>query len=361
MVQLILKLIMLSALPLLAETTVEYPLKNLETEQKQRLIAESHPNKAHVYARCFNAHENLDGAINVNSEENYSEISDQKIGRMIASCKAPIRFNMSSTKHFFSYEHINPIKKAFLVTLNFADSKLFGFCKDGLFAQDEIQVCEHPYLALLAQNLKETAPEKLDANAYSFIFCNVPRLCTLDTQKVVHDKILYGNNFAKASIAEIDHVLKLNSPAPCNNILAIAASNVCGRRIYTKSMIEEFLGRILSGFEHAKKVSDSHKRHHLIIHTGGLGCGAFGHSKVASIFLQLLVAQIVSRTCTSPHKFSIRFFGVNKTTFSKALKMFRDFKSSVKKENITKKDAALGLISTIFNANAVFPHNGTGD
>jgi hypothetical protein len=361
MFKLFFKLIIFFALPLTARINVQYSLKKLETEQKQRLLAKCNPNKAHIYNTCLENHTDTSEIIHIDTTENYSEISDKKMGEIFSSLKKSIRFNVSSSKKFFNYEHIHPLKKSFLVTLNFADSELFKFCQSNLFAQDEIQVCEHPHLALLAQDLKESSPSTLDALAYSSIFCGIPRLCTLDTQQIINNKILYGNNFATATTEEIDQILTLNKPAPRNNILAIAANNVCGRRIYTKSMIEEFFGRILSGFEHAKEVSDQRMFRHLIIHTGCLGSGAFGHHKVASIFLQLVAAQIVSRTCTSPHKFSIRFFGINKTTFSKALKMFRNFKTTMKKDAITTKADTFGLISTIFNENAVFPHGGTGD
>ena len=112
--------------------------------------------------------------------------------------------------------------------LNFADERLFIAWKGQLFAQDEIQVCEHPILGSLCEYLRK---ESLNDARYSpitqqtsptpVLIQNVDRRIAVN----VKDYNIYGNNFAKAStdiIEQATTVLDMKTNRK-SNILAISA------------------------------------------------------------------------------------------------------------------------------------------
>jgi hypothetical protein len=362
--------VVLSTLPLFG-FSADYSTKTLQDDHQKSFLDASTKNKHHVYSQSFDAHPDLEQQITVFSQPNLSSLPLTELQSAVRACKLPMHFRTSRTKRFFTYEHHVPKKKqTLLVTLNFADPVLFKFCKSDLFGQDEVQVAQHPHLGLLAQEVASSTPALLDGTSNSILVHNVPQLCTIDTQKIIDGQVLYGSNFAQATPAQIDERLTIVEPHKNNSILAIAATNVCGRRVYTKMMIEDFLGRILSGFKHAQSISTQLGLGKIIIHSGGLGTGAFGHSKVASIVMQLIAAQVVSRSMKAPQHFEIRFFGTSENTYRKALDIFKEFRSQVKKAQVdfsnetvaqATENTIFGTLSTLFNEHSIFPHNGTGD
>ncbi|MBM3894117.1 hypothetical protein FJ366_00740 [Candidatus Dependentiae bacterium] len=350
--------------------STNYSTLSLTSEHKDSFLDACTPNKKHIYGQLFAKNESVDEQITVFSRPNISELSQKELHILTNACKKTTQFLTSRTKKFFTYQHAPRSKKALLITLNFADPALFRFCKSNLFAQDEIQVAEHPHLGLLAQEIAEDAPAVLDTRSNSVIIHNVPQLCRIDSQKPIDGKILYGNNFASASVAEIDHRLSLLEPHQNNTLLAICAPNVTGRRVYTTMMIQDFFAQILSGFQHTQAVTTELGFKKIIIHSGGLGTGAFGHHKVVSIVLQLIAAQIVSQSMKNPRNLEIRFFGTTEKTYRKAFDIFKAFKSQLKKEKFDfsheiltqeNENRTVEILVKIFNQKNIFPHQGTGD
>ena len=89
--------------------------------------------------------------------------------------------------------------------MNFADKHLFGYWSGSLFAQDEMQVMEHPALGSLQLYLTTNMNRRKGLDALTkdgsdptpCLVQNVPRVCAIDTAGI------YGNSFATASSARV--------------------------------------------------------------------------------------------------------------------------------------------------------------
>jgi len=181
--------------------------------------------------------------------------------------------------------------------LNFAHSDLFRFYGGPLFAQDEMQVAEHPALgslrhALLDHELDPFTVE--DAKATPILITGVERRCVVATDPNPNEQRpngLYGNNFAQASEEAIRRATKILSPPTVSNILAMEAPSY-GEGTYSRSEIEFILSTAYTGFRVA--VVESHRkassRLPVVIHTGYWGCGAYGGNRELMPLLQMIAA-----------------------------------------------------------------------
>ncbi|MEN0021572.1 MAG: hypothetical protein AAF747_11915 [Planctomycetota bacterium] len=173
--------------------------------------------------------------------------------------------------------------------LNFADPRLFAYYKTELFAQDEIQVAEHPSLGSLRERLLigGSEPRTVDAGLPTpCTVTGVPRQCRVDIEPnkdAPHG--LYGNRFAAAHRDVIERRTHCISPPTLSNILAIAAPE-CGVGTYTGDEIEYILATLVTGFSAARATTGGSLR----IMTGFWGCGAFGGNRVLTPALQIVAA-----------------------------------------------------------------------
>lgn len=180
---------------------------------------------------------------------------------------------------------------------NFADPQVFGFYAGPLYAQDEMQVAEHPALASVHEALTvDRQARTADASGPTpVLVAGVERRVTLDTAPSLEPgrtSGLYGNRFAAASAATIRSATQRIAPPSVSNIVALAAPHPSSGR-YTAAQIRAVLETAYAGY--AACVAESARLHpgaRVVIHTGFWGCGAFGGNRVLMVALQTVAARL---------------------------------------------------------------------
>jgi hypothetical protein len=200
---------------------------------------------------------------------------------------------------YFGYESLPPGSSAVEWYLNFAHYDLFCAYDGPLFAQDEMQVSEHPALgslreALLASDLKPLAVENSEPTPA--LIMGVERRCAIATDpNPERDRPygLYGNNFAFASAAAIEQATTVLKLPTLTNILAMEAP-AGGYGSYKLKEIEYILSTAFTGFTAARIESNLNvdPSYPVIIHTGFWGCGAYGGNRILMALLQILAAHL---------------------------------------------------------------------
>jgi hypothetical protein len=183
--------------------------------------------------------------------------------------------------------------------VNFADPNLFYAYGSALFAQDEIQVAEHPILGSLREALvAEARPTTTIANGRPtpVLVRGAERRLSIQTAPGAgsgRPSWLYGMAFGRATPDVIREATTRIAPPTISNIIAIAAP-FGGRGRYRKDEIGLALGTAYTGFRAA--VLESRPVHgdavQVAIHSGFWGCGAFGGNRVMMTLVQLLAAQM---------------------------------------------------------------------
>jgi hypothetical protein len=182
----------------------------------------------------------------------------------------------------FGYE--TPAAGATEWYLNFADQNLFFGYGVALFAQDEIQVAEHPALASLREALLTRNIEPLTREhrrPTPILVAGIERRCAIATAGI------YGQRFDQAGTAAIVKATRPLTPPTISNIIAISAP--MGNGAYKRDEIEFILSTAYTGFHAAKMEAPKLKT---VIHTGYWGCGAFGGNRELMALLQLLAARL---------------------------------------------------------------------
>lgn len=191
--------------------------------------------------------------------------------------------------------------------VNFADPHVFGFYGGSLYAQDEMQVTEHPALA----SLRVMLDSKHDIDNVHFIGATVDRggptpvLVRNVERRVVVDTFprpdfpsgLYGNAFARAPENILRAATTLIEPPTKSNIIAIAAKGH-GYGNYSLSDISYTFQTAYSGFLAAKVDSwvaagkpEDDSSYTVEINTGNWGCGAFGGNPTMMALIQIGAAR----------------------------------------------------------------------
>jgi hypothetical protein len=178
--------------------------------------------------------------------------------------------------------------------VNFADPHLFVAYGSGLFAQDEMQVAEHPALGALKQALTalgHSAVTEENGAPTPVLVKGVERRCHVATDRNAEESRpngLYGNAFAAAPVEVVRRAKTTIDPPTVTNLIAIAApSGGFGR--YTVSEIERILTTAYTGFRAAVLESGDGPA---VVHTGFWGCGAFGGNRVLMTLLQVIAAEM---------------------------------------------------------------------
>jgi hypothetical protein len=183
--------------------------------------------------------------------------------------------------------------------LNFSDLDAFATWRTALFAQDEIQVAEHPALASLHLVAREqgismrTVDESLDYSSRPtpVLVSGVERRIEVETTV----SGLYGNAFQRATQEQVSRATRRIDPPTLSNILAIQAPEP-GSGLYTASDIRQILITAYSGFVAAIEESKLQMgpTSSTSIHTGFWGCGAYGGNRTLMLLLQILAAHLAS-------------------------------------------------------------------
>lgn len=198
-------------------------------------------------------------------------------------------------ENFYRYE--SPSSDQVDWYLNFANYDLFSAYGSPLFAQDEMQVTEHPALASLRQALLKEEIElwtAVNGVATPILITGVERRCEVKIDpNPAEDRPygLYGNNFADASETAIKKAVTILNPPTISNILAMEAP-AYGMGKYREQEIKYIVNTAYTGFkaviyETKDKSSVDTK---VVIHTGYWGCGAYGGNRVLMPLLQLISA-----------------------------------------------------------------------
>jgi hypothetical protein len=178
--------------------------------------------------------------------------------------------------------------------VNFADPELFAFYGGPAFAQDEIQVAEHPLLAcvremLIAQRHEASQLRALTREGESptpMLFHDVPRWSTIDTTGPGTG--IYGRRLHQASLEDVSAAARRLDDAPTSKLVAMSAPQGAGS--YTPEQICDVLVTATTGFAAARAESRPSAR--VRVHTGHWGTGAFGGNRVLMAACQILAARI---------------------------------------------------------------------
>ena len=183
--------------------------------------------------------------------------------------------------------------------VNFADPNLFYAYGSVFFAQDEIQVAEHPILGSLREALiAEGRPTTTMANGRPtpVLVMGAERRVRIRTITGVDGggpSWLYGMTFARATADAVRGATTRIDPPTVSNILAMAAP-YGGRGRYQREQIEHAITTAYSGFRAA--ILESRRTAGadpvVIIHSGFWGCGAFGGNRVMMTLVQFLAAEM---------------------------------------------------------------------
>jgi poly(ADP-ribose)glycohydrolase PARG len=189
--------------------------------------------------------------------------------------------------------------------VNFADPNLFYAYGSVFFAQDEIQVAEHPILGSLREAIvAEGRPSTTMANGRPtpVLVMGAERRIHIETMPPAASggvpSWLYGMKaFARATADAVRAATTRIDPPTISNILAMAAP-YGGRGRYTREQIELAISTAYTGFRAA--VMESRRaagpEAQVAIHSGFWGCGAFGGNRVMMTLVQRLAADMAGVT-----------------------------------------------------------------
>jgi hypothetical protein len=181
--------------------------------------------------------------------------------------------------------------------VNFADPHLFVAYASSLFAQDEMQVAEHPTLgamreALIADGLATVTVARGEPTPV--LVMGAERRCRVATSPDAAEGRpagLYGNAFARADGDAVRRATTPIEPPTITNLIAMAAPPG-GYGRYGADEIESVLTTAFAGFRAAVLESrrERGRATPVAVHTGYWGCGAFGGNRVLMALLQVLAA-----------------------------------------------------------------------
>ncbi|GIW53298.1 MAG: hypothetical protein KatS3mg081_2653 [Gemmatimonadales bacterium] len=198
---------------------------------------------------------------------------------------------------FYDYSEQSDLPGSVEWHVNFADPHLFVAYGSGLFAQDEMQVAEHPALGALREALlaRGSLPLTVEAGGPTpVLVMGVERRCRIATEPdplAGRPHGLYGNRFAAAPPDVVRRATVRLDPPTISNIIAMA-SLPGGDGRYAPEEVRYLLSTAYSGFRAA--VLESHRDGGpavpVVVHTGFWGCGAFGGNRVLMALIQILAA-----------------------------------------------------------------------
>jgi len=198
----------------------------------------------------------------------------------------------------FAYD--SPAGDALEWHLNFAHSSLFIAYAGPLFAQDEMQVAEHPVLAcvrerLVAQPELGLAPlTRENESPTPVLVRGAQRRGAVATDVNLDEDRphgLYGNAFGRAPVAAVLRATRRIDPPTTSNILAIEAPPG-GVGPYTLAQLFDITTTAYSGFAAARDESSmATGSAAAMVHTGHWGTGAYGGDRVLMAMLQFVAAR----------------------------------------------------------------------
>jgi hypothetical protein len=195
----------------------------------------------------------------------------------------------------FGYEPTSSSAACVEWYLNFAHSDLFCAYGGAAFAQDEIQVAEHPALGSLREALLDSTTIKPltveNGQPTPILIRGVERRCAVATDRNESEgrpQGLYGNVFSRAKPDVVERATRLIDPPTISNLIAMEAPSY-GNGVYSQNDIEYIERTAFTGFRAAVIESGQAS---VVIHTGFWGCGAYGGNRILMALLQVLAARL---------------------------------------------------------------------
>lgn len=238
--------------------------------------------------------------------------------------------------------------------VNFADPNLFYAYGSALFAQDEIQVAEHPVLgslreALVAEGRPTTTRE--NGRPTPVLVMGAERRVSIETAPGAgrgRPSWLYGMAFARATADAVREATTRIDPPTISNIIAIVAP-YGGRGRYQREQIGLAIGTAYSGFRAA--VLESRRTAGpdamVAIHSGFWGCGAFGGNRVMMTLVQLLAADMAGVARLVLHVGDPE----GRTSVEQALALAPDLAAAPSAAELIARAEALGLVWGVSDGN----------
>lgn len=209
------------------------------------------------------------------------------------SFSTPIKVDLRPD--FYDYKPIGPGTEWHV---NFADPRLFVAYGSRLFAQDEMQVAEHPLLGSVREGLLasgfsvETTEGEIGT---PILLRNVERRLAISTHpdpNAGRPYGLYGNRFAQSPLDIVLQSTRRIEPPTITNFIAMAAPSY-GRGEYSRQEIEFIFATAYTGFSAAilESKTSAETSQRTTVHTGFWGCGAFGGNRTLMVAIQVLAAK----------------------------------------------------------------------
>ena len=206
---------------------------------------------------------------------------------------------LETRESYYDYVPLGESENAVDWHVNFADPDLFVAYNSSLFAQDEMQVTEHPALGALREALDTRQLPAVTVQSRRptpVTITGVERRCHVATDVNIEEGRpagLYGNAFSYADKEVVRRATTRIDPPTITNLIAMAAP-VEGYGKYQAEQIRHVLDTAFTGFRCA--ISESERLRGgecpVIIHTGFWGCGAFGGNRILMTILQLIAAEM---------------------------------------------------------------------
>ncbi len=180
--------------------------------------------------------------------------------------------------------------------VNFAAYDLFAFYAGRCFAQDEIQVFEHPALGAVREGLiaKGLCTRVTDVEGPTpFLIRGVERRLRVDTRPRSDGSWtsgLYGRKFSQAPYEAARAGVSEVEPPSVSDILVMEAP-VGGLGRYQREEIDMALRAAFTGFR-AAVIDSCAAGRRCAIHTGFWGCGAYGGYPALMVSVQLIAARM---------------------------------------------------------------------
>ena len=195
------------------------------------------------------------------------------------------------------FDYLSPAPGSVAWHLNFADADLFYGYSGGLFAQDELQVAEHPILASVRESLRaEPIPNfppltTEDQRATPVLVVGAERSCAIVTRRA--GRSIYGNAMHRAEADTVRELVTRLDPPTFTNVLAIEALPGGSGR-YGPDEISRVMMTATAGFSAAREESQrlAGPTARVAVHTGHWGCGAYGGNKRLMALVQLVSARL---------------------------------------------------------------------
>jgi hypothetical protein len=211
----------------------------------------------------------------------------------------PTTTTVTASPDFFSYDAAEAADSTTVVWhLNFSHFDLFKYYGSGLFAQDEMQVAEHPVLASLREALRHENMSTLtveDGKPTPILVRGAERrvhVATNPSASAGRPGGLYGSRFSQAREEVVREAITILNPSTVSNIIAMEAPTV-GNGEYTTAQIRYILSTAHTAFRAAKTESETAAPGAKVtIHTGFWGCGAYGGNRQLMTILQFHAARL---------------------------------------------------------------------